>query len=183
MSEKAIAYLGTFTEQEREYVFQKKLDHVQAIVDDIIQILKDNNIKINIQQDKIDMYSSGLTKYHYENDIILLSLSEIDNGKDVCRKGIPCECWFINIPVYIDNKEVVQFLFEFSVPETNKTPYWLFHNYMKFSFSGQEYPIQTRDYTDKYGDIRVPLINDFKHQITSYIKNNIEIFIEKEMEK
>lgn len=32
MSEKAIAYLGTFTEQEREYVFQKKLDHVQVIV-------------------------------------------------------------------------------------------------------------------------------------------------------
>ena len=38
-------------------------------------------------------------------------------------------------------------------------------------------------HTDKYGDIRVPLINDFKQQITSYIKNNIEIFIEKEMEK
>ena len=183
MSEKAIAYLGTFTEQEREYVFQKKLDHVQAIVNDIIQTLKDNNIEINIQKDKVKMYSLGLSKYHYENDIILLSLSEIDNGRDFYIKGIPCECWFINIPIYIDDKEVVRFLFEFSVPETNKTPYWLFHNYMKFSFIGQEHPIQTRDYTDKYGDIRVPLINDFKHQITSYIKNNIEIFIEKEMEK
>ena len=183
MSEKAIVYLGTFTEQERERVFQIKLDHVQAIVNDIIQTLKDNNIEINIQQDKIDMYSRGLLKYHYENDIILLSLSEIDNGKDFYIKGIPCECWFINIPVYIDDKEVVQFLFEFSVPEINKTPYWLFHNYIKFSFNGQEHPIQTRDYTDKYGDIRVPLINDFKHQIMEYIKNNIEIFIEKEMEK
>ena len=131
MSEKAIAYLGTFTEQEREYVFQKKLDHVQVIVNDIIQTLKDNNIDINIQQDKVKMYSLGLLKYNYENDIILLSLSEIDNGKDVYIKGIPCECWFINIPVYIDNKEVVQFLFEFSVPETNKTPYWLFHKILR----------------------------------------------------
>ena len=107
MSEKAIAYLGTFTEQEREYVFQKKLDHVQAIVNDIIQTLKDNNIDINTlgnvkdviyisatQEQNIDklkqkIYSKVISEQNTKDSLMITNIRHVEilrQAKEMCDK-------------------------------------------------------------------------------------------------
>lgn len=161
----ALVYLPIYSQEEVETIYKKNFIHIAKILDYILDLYK---CTLNLSEVKIQ--NLGVNKRDYF-DTICLSLFDISDTKtDLITKGVPYNLIITRMPLYKSDKLVFTLVFNFTLPEKNQTPHYLFTNRINFGLLDNEdfVEISTRD--EDFSDVD---IENFKCSILDYLEGKM----------
>lgn len=146
---KALVYLPVYTQNEVESIYEENFIRISKILVNIRDYIEEKyNIVLIIDSPNTQITNLGVQKRTFLDTICLTMFDLSDTKKDLIVKGTPYNIIIVKIPILDINKnELFRLIFNFSLPEINVTPHYLFTNAINFSILDIEdfVEITTRD--------------------------------------
>lgn len=158
----ALVYLPVYNQEEIEIIYERNFKYIAKIVDYIIK-----KYDCNLKKSEINIRNLGVSRREYL-DTICLSLYDIhDTYHDLIAKGVPYDVIIARIPIYKKDMLVFSLVFNFSLPEANYTPHYLFKNTINFSLLEVTEFVEMSTNDADFSDI---LIEKFKNEIIDFLE-------------